>query len=74
MDNSKNFRHRKGPVFLQSPLISSGDPFGTVPALRPFTTYSHSIVAGGFPETSYTTRLMPLISLIIRLETVPSSS
>ena len=30
--------------------------------------YSHSIVAGGFPEISYTTRLIPLISLMIRFE------
>ncbi len=31
--------------------------------------YSHSIVAGGFPEMSYTTREMPLTSLTIRRET-----
>ena len=31
--------------------------------------YSHSIVAGGLPETSYTTREMPLISLMMRFET-----
>ena len=30
--------------------------------------YSHSIGAGGLDEMSYTTRLTPLISLMIRLE------
>gem|GEM_PF-3693539 len=36
--------------------------------------YSHSIVAGGLPEMSYTTRLMPRTSLMMRLETLPSSA
>ena len=36
--------------------------------------YSHSIVAGGFPLISYTTREMPFTSLMIRLETLPSKS
>ena len=31
--------------------------------------YSHSIVAGGLPETSYTTREIPLISLMMRFDT-----
>ena len=35
---------------------------------------SHSMVAGGFDETSYTTRFTPTISLMIRLETTSSSS
>ena len=35
--------------------------------------YSHSMVAGGLPEMSYTTRLMPRISLIIRFETLASN-
>lgn len=35
--------------------------------------YSHSIVAGGFDDTSYTTRLMPLTSLITRVLIFPSS-
>ncbi len=34
--------------------------------------HSHSIVAGGLPEMSYTTRLMPRISLMIRLDTLDS--
>jgi len=36
--------------------------------------HSHSIVAGGFPEMSYTTRLMPRTSLMMRFETRPSRS
>ena len=35
---------------------------------------SHSIVAGGLPEMSYTTRLMPRTSLMMRFDTVASSS
>ena len=34
--------------------------------------HSHSIVAGGLPEMSYTTRLMPRTSLMMRLETLDS--
>lgn len=36
--------------------------------------YSHSIVAGGLPVMSYTTRLMPFTSLTMRREQVSSSS
>ena len=36
--------------------------------------YSHSIVAGGFELMSYTTRLIPRTSLIMRFEMVPSVS
>lgn len=35
--------------------------------------HSHSIVAGGFPEMSYTARLIPRTSLMIRFDTRPSS-
>jgi hypothetical protein len=35
----------------------------------PAATYSHSIVAGGLELMSYTTRLMPRISLMMRFET-----
>ena len=38
------------------------------------SNHSHSIVAGGLPEMSYTTRLIPRTSLMMRLETLPSSS
>ena len=36
--------------------------------------YSHSIVAGGFDEMSYTTRLTPGTSLTIRDEILPRTS
>ena len=45
---------------------------GPCSALR--RRYSHSIVAGGLPEMSYTTRLMPRTSLMMRLETLLSSA
>ena len=42
---------------------------------RPLTrNYSHSMVAGGLEDTSYTTRLTPWTSLMIRLAILPSSS
>src|SRR5690348_4041447 len=42
-------------------------PGGAVPMLLfPAHTYSHSMVAGGFPEMSYTTREMPRSSLMMR--------
>ncbi len=41
---------------------------------RALTAYSHSMVAGGLPETSYTTREMPLISLMMRFDTWPRKS
>lgn len=34
--------------------------------------YSHSIVAGGFDDTSYTTRLIPRTSLMMREDTLAS--
>lgn len=34
--------------------------------------HSHSIVAGGLPDTSYTTRFKPRTSLMMRLDTLPS--
>src|SRR5690348_7033214 len=36
--------------------------------------HSHSMVAGGFPLTSYTTREMPRSSLMMRLDTLPRKS
>src|SRR5262249_61742142 len=43
-------------------------------AQRPALTHSHSIVAGGFDEMSYTTRFTPWTSLVMRLEMRASSS
>ncbi len=37
-------------------------------------SYSHSIVAGGFEEMSYTTRLIPPTSLMMRVEIRPRTS
>src|SRR3989338_3971590 len=48
--------------------------FSTWKANYTKTPYSHSIVAGGLPEMSYTTRLMPRTSLMMRLEILPSSA
>jgi len=39
-----------------------------------FELYSHSMVAGGFPEISYTTRLTPRTSLIMRNDTRDNNS
>ena len=39
-----------------------------------FVSYSHSIVAGGLLVMSYTTRLTPSTSLMMRLEVRPSRS
>ncbi len=36
--------------------------------------HSHSIVAGGLPDTSYTTRFKPRTSLMMRFEHRPSSA
>ncbi len=41
---------------------------------RRTSIHSHSIVAGGFPEMSYTTRLIPRTSLMIRFDARPSSA
>jgi hypothetical protein len=41
---------------------------------RPGSDHSHSIVAGGFDEMSYTTRLIPRTSLITRVDIRASSS
>lgn len=50
-------------------------------ALRPLLSfpirhalYSHSIVAGGLDEMSYTTRFTPRTSLMIRFDMRPSTS
>lgn len=42
--------------------------------LRAFENYSNSIVAGGFPVQSYSTRLTPFTSFTIRFVTFPSTS
>ena len=54
----------------EQPLATPPAPDGSAAPCR--GRYSHSIVAGGLPEMSYTTRLMPRTSLMMRLETLPS--
>ena len=47
----------------------------TIPAaVQVHCDYSHSIVAGGLDDMSYTTRLIPRTSLIMRLEIAASVS
>jgi len=53
-------RHRRRPEQQRVPTIGRGISL---------LIYSHSIVAGGFPEMSYTTREMPFTSLTMRRET-----
>jgi len=48
------------------------DPFRYTPIHRP--TYSHSMVAGGLEEISYTTRFTPFTLWMISLETVAKKS
>ena len=43
-------------------------------ALQLCCNYSNSIVAGGFPVQSYSTRFTPFTSFTIRLVTFPSTS
>gem|GEM_PF-6482103 len=54
------------------PLERTAAPGGGAAASE--VAYSHSIVAGGFELTSYTTRFTPSTSLAIRLEIWASTS
>ena len=54
------------------PTISRGKGEAQVAFSAP--RYSHSIVAGGFDDTSYTTRLTPLTLFIISFESRASTS
>jgi hypothetical protein len=58
-------------VWTRGALRLFDTPFGSCLECR---AHSHSMVEGGFEETSYTTRLMPRTSLTMRLETLASSS
>ena len=62
------FARRPSPGVAKT-CISLGSSASTPldPALRSADRYSHSIVAGGFDEMSYTTRFTPGTSLTIRL-------
>lgn len=64
--------HRERPVAARAQTrgLETGGVFRS-PATTP---YSHSMVAGGFDDTSYTTRLMPRTSLMMRLDMRPRTS
>lgn len=49
-------------------------PLSVIEARLDADAHSHSIVAGGLPEMSYTTRLIPRTSLMIRFDARPSSA
>jgi hypothetical protein len=75
------FTYRKWPIAAFTAAIAtffaSADSSYRIPAKRgpcsySSQLYSHSIVAGGFPLTSYTTRLNPRTSLMMRFETLPN--
>src|SRR5690606_12865097 len=61
------------PVFSR---LSRAAPFSATPAgaARPAPAYSHSMVAGGFELMSYTTRLTPGTSLMMRRAMASSTS
>lgn len=51
---------------------NAGQPSTLRRWLKSATPHSHSMVAGGLPEMSYTTRLMPRTSLMMRFDTLAS--
>ena len=51
-------------------VLASSTPHDELAGVR----YSHSIVAGGFDEMSYATRLMPRTSLMMRFDARPRTS
>ncbi len=68
-------RHRRAfPQCLAEQTIGDDDAKNLVSDPPSRAPYSHSIVAGGFPETSYTTRLIPRTSLMMRFDTRASRS
>ena len=62
-----------GNVAALTNLLNAEFPLATDSCRRAWD-HSHSIVAGGLPETSYTTRFSPRTSLMMRLDTRPRSS
>ena len=73
-------RREAGRRSAQPPRVArratQGFHFAVAPPASPsrLPLHSHSIVAGGFELTSYTTRLIPGTWLMIRLEILPSTS
>ena len=69
--------HQRADRHFALVLGACGEPEGVLhvrQVLRADVAHSHSMVAGGLPEMSYTTREMPRTSLMRRLEIVPSTS
>ena len=64
--------HGQWNVAEGAPVVSSSAMAGMLPRVSPLGIpqqgYSHSMVAGGFDEMSYTTRFTPGTSLTIRDE------
>ena len=60
------------PAGLKAPAQTRDPPRAV--GCEPCGPYSHSIVAGGFPEMSYTTREIPGTSLTMRRETTSRNS
>src|SRR5690349_8234593 len=54
--------------FRQYPRLVGTPGVAELDAIGEATAHSHSMVAGGFPEMSYTTREMPFTSLTMRRE------
>lgn len=67
VDRGETAKTKANNIFLSAPS-------SVQPALPSRLNYSHSMVLGGLDEMSYTTRLTPLTSLIIRLDRVASIS
>jgi hypothetical protein len=73
-----SIQKQPGDLFRRSSVMASSLDFHGLPlsfVTSPFQSFahdlghSHSMVAGGFPEMSYTTREMPGTSLTIRRDT-----
>ena len=66
-DHNYAYGHKRGQL-----SVHRLNHRNTFHPLLPAHRYSHSMVAGGLPLTSYTTRLNPRTSLMMRFETLPS--
>ena len=67
-------KRKKARITRACRICLSSVCFGPYLTRRQEEIHSHSIVAGGFPEMSYTTRFKPRTSLMMRFDTRPSSS
>ncbi|PXV61044.1 hypothetical protein CLV62_12743 [Dysgonomonas alginatilytica] len=65
--NKININKKEKPTFWSASL-------SYYPIIYRISVYSHSIVAGGLDDISYTTRFTPFTLLIISLETFARNS